>query len=297
MVRLKEVLTSSQRGDITDPPISVTEATTPRAVNYAVPRSISPPSSPSSAVFCETCLKNQHLLTASLAQYLPDDPESPDYAELEKKYYKFRKGLELRYPQICPDCEPRVRQRIEMSAYTAKTDVLRRMIDRTEKTRTTKQRSPLYLFDGIGRWLRLAGIVLQLLWHAAVLYALLVDNIVARDDSPWLHRLSRLGVAFFSLLPSPDRLIRWSFLVTVCGSWWNPRFVQTVKGFTKHLIGFSNWYMYHVMIIFIRLASMTVLTSTPFQTARTSSFVGGHLLMLTFALLVSHFPLPSRHVR
>lgn len=275
-----------QNGEITDPPVSVTKATTPRAVKYAVPRAISPPSSPSGAVFCETCLKNQHLVAASLAQYLPDDPDSPDYAELEKKYYRFRKGLEQRYPQICSDCEPKVRQRIEQSAYTAKTDVLRRMIDRTENHRTKKEWSPLHLFDLIGSWLRVVALTLQLLWHASVLYPLLVDYIASQEDLAWMQPTLRMGLAFFGLLPATDLLINWSLIATVCGSWWNPRFVQTVRGFTKHLAGFSNWYMYQVMVISIRLACMKLFSPARFQTSRISSQVGSHLLMMTFAVLI-----------
>lgn len=274
----------------------MTKATTPQAVNYAVPRPTSPSSSPSGAVFCETCLKNQHLVTSSLAQYLPDDPDSPDYAELEKKYYKFRNGLEQRYPQICADCEPRVRQRIERSAYTAKTDALRRMIDRTEKRRATNQRSPLYLFDILGRWLRAAGLILQMLWHASMLYPILVTYATAREDISWVQSALHLGASVFGLLPTPEALINWGLTATVCGSWWNPRFVQSVRGFTKHLTGFSNWYMYQVMIVVVRWACLKLSSSPSFEASEISSQVGCHLLTMVFSVLVRPFlPTTCRH--
>ncbi|KAG8675787.1 hypothetical protein FPOAC1_001780 [Fusarium poae] len=83
-------------GEITDPPVA-TEREAP-ATLYANPRPSSP-SLPQDSIFCTTCLKNQRLFTSSLAQYLPDDPNHPEYAELERNYYRYRKGLEERYPQ------------------------------------------------------------------------------------------------------------------------------------------------------------------------------------------------------
>ncbi|KAK2072935.1 hypothetical protein P8C59_007254 [Phyllachora maydis] len=144
-----------QNGEITDPPVSKTcRESTP--IRYAASRTSLLPSRSNPAmssstsaedgsVFCKTCLQNQHLFTASLAQYLPDDPDAPDYAEREKKYYRFRKGLEQLYPQICAECEPKVRARLERAAYTAKTDMLRRMIDRTNANRNVKSKGWLDL--------------------------------------------------------------------------------------------------------------------------------------------------------
>src|SRR4051812_13892269 len=83
-------------GQITDPPVATDAVATP--AKFAVLRPQSPPSSPTGAIFCDTCLTNQHLLRASLAQYLPD-PDDPEYEDREKDFYRFRNAQEGRYPQ------------------------------------------------------------------------------------------------------------------------------------------------------------------------------------------------------
>ncbi|KAL1877596.1 hypothetical protein VTK73DRAFT_8505 [Phialemonium thermophilum] len=284
-----------ENGEITDPPVGVTESPTPAAVKYAVPLSVSPPSSPSHSIFCDTCLKNQHLVTASLAQYLPDDPESPEYAEAEKKYFRFRKNLEKRYPQICRDCEPKVRRRIEQSAYTAKTDVLRRMLDRSRSNRALKQRSGLDHLDSVGRWLRVTSLVLQLLWHCASLWAVLEANERVLEEGSLPLDIVRQASHVFDALPAPEKLIRWSILAACCGSWWNPRFVQTVRGFTKHVVGLQNWYIYQVMAVVLRLLCKSLLGRDRSREMKVSSYIAGHLLMMGFVLLT--YRLGAKSVR
>ncbi len=151
-----------------------------------MPRGSRPSSNdPSHDIFCDTCLKNQRLFTTSLAQYLPDDPDSPDYALLEKKYYQFRNRLEERYPQICAECEPRVQQRIEQAAYTAKTDTLRRMIDQSRRAQQVKRTSGLDYVSLAGRCLWFSGLVLQLLWHVSTLRTLVPEDLLISESLEW----------------------------------------------------------------------------------------------------------------
>src|SRR6185436_4840701 len=81
------------------------------------------------------------------------------------------------YPQVCGDCEPKVLERIQQAGYTAKTDHLRRIIDRSRQTRAG-WRTPLDVLDLLGRRLWQAGLALQLLWQLSVICAVL-----ARLDS------------------------------------------------------------------------------------------------------------------
>ncbi|KAK4133184.1 hypothetical protein BT67DRAFT_405203, partial [Trichocladium antarcticum] len=243
-----------ENGDITDPPVATDREATP-ARQYAVPRTFSPPSSPATTTtFCATCLKNQHLLSASLAQYLPD-PDDPDYAEREKGLYRFRKNQERLYPQICADCEPRARRRLEQAAYTAKTDVLRRMIDRSASARKkVKTRGWLELVDAAGRWLWIAGFVLQLAWHVVVVQALLTKYSEWVGAGETTVRLLRICGPLVGKLPSAEQLSRWSTVAALSGAWWNPRFAQIFRGFTRHISGVPKWYIYQGMTIAIRVA-------------------------------------------
>jgi hypothetical protein len=258
-------------------------------VTYAVSRTISPPR-PSGSIFCETCLKNQQLFTASIAQYLPDDPDAPDYAEREKHYYEFRRRLEKIYPQICAECEPKVRKRIEQSAYTAKTDVLRRMIDQSKTNKIISKRSWLDVVHLAGRWLWIAGFVLQIASHTLGLSLAGLTYCAAHESvPPGCAMLRTMAVPLLRTLPEQERLLRWSFFAGLLSAWWNPRFVQTVRGFTKHLLGLSKWYVYQVMIVGVRLFSMRLVGHSTASYARTATAEGAiHLLLAAFAFMVSH---------
>lgn len=134
-------LTLRQNGDITDPPVATAyESPAPADLKYSITRPDSPVSQASSQggvpTFCSTCLKNQHLLTASLAQFHVEiDPSHPKYKESEDKYFAYRRNLEKRYPQCCEDCEAKALERMREADKTAKSDWLRRLMD---KSRTRK---------------------------------------------------------------------------------------------------------------------------------------------------------------
>lgn len=275
-----------ENGEITDPPVATDKTATP--AKFTVSRAVSPPLSPSGSTFCATCLKNQHLLSASLAQYLPD-PDDPDYAERERGYYKFRKHQELLYPQICADCEPRVRERLEQAAYTAKTDVLRRMVDRSATARkVVKQSGGLDVFNALGGWTRTVSLVLQLLWHASILRGLLLNYFVHLNADPEFQTFKALRtyVSLLDSLPSPDWLIRWSFITTILSVWWNPHFVQVFRGFTKHLSGVSKWYTYQFMAVAVRAIVPKVSDISTPDPDLLSKQIAGHLFVVAFTVLL-----------
>ncbi|KAK1836132.1 Ima1 N-terminal domain-containing protein [Podospora conica] len=286
-----------ENGQITDPPVATDrEATTP--AKFAVLRPRPPPSSPSTEVFCKTCLKNQHLLRSILAQYLPD-PDDPDYEAREKHYFAFRRHQEELYPQLCDDCEPRVLKRLEQAAYTAKTDALRRTIEKSMATRK-KITSPrrLSFVDLVGGSLWVAGLVLQLFWHLSMLQRLYIqptytgpfseDEIVTggENDDLVINILGAMG-PLLAILPAPEQSLKWSVFATVLGAWWNPRFIQVYRGFTKHITGISKWYMFQVIALAMRLGLQTVpsvLTPDASQHNKQLSF---HLFTGALSILVS----------
>ncbi|KAG7285420.1 hypothetical protein NEMBOFW57_010047 [Staphylotrichum longicolle] len=281
-----------ENGDITDPPVATDKEATPR--QYAVSRAVSPPSSPSSnPIFCATCLKNQHLLSASLAQYLPD-PDDPDYAEREKGLYRFRKNQERLYPQICADCEPRVRRQLEQAAYTAKTDLLRRMLDRSASARkSVKTHGWLDTVDAAGRWLWIAGFVLQLAWHAVVVHSLLSQYLMwaGVDETLFTFRMLRICGPFVGRLPSAERLLGWSSLASIVGVWWNPRFVQIFRGFTRHISGVSKWYFFQAVALSLRICLQRWDLTTP-DPVLLGKQTAGHGFAAAFAILRLIHPTP-----
>lgn len=239
-------------------------------------------SSPSSTSvpFCAKCLKNQHLLRTSLAQYLPD-PDDPEYEQLWKDYRRFRDNQERIYPQICADCEPKVRRALDQAAYTAKTDALRRLIERGNKNRKQViRRGWLDIFDATGKWLWMAGLVLQLGWHISVLKTLYPQS---------GELVGAFGISRF--IPAAERLMRWSILSSVLSAWWNPRFMQVFRGFTKHISGISRWYFYQFVAVIMRaLLQQSTFISNP-DPSLLHTQLAAHLFAVGFAVLVSSSPL------
>ena len=277
-----------QDGQITDPPVATDKEATPP--KFAMARSVSPSPSSAGDVFCAKCVKNQHLLSASLAQYLPD-PDDPEYEQLEKNLYRFRRNQEKLYPQVCAECEPRVRQRLEQAAYTAKTDVLRRMLDRSTSTRKMVTHTGwLDVFEAAGRWLWIAGLALQLCWHFSVLAMVIPasDEVIPTRGQITVP-LSLLTVIgpLLSLLPAADRLIRWSALASVLSVWWNPRFAQVFRGFTRHISGVSKWYFFQAVAVALRIVLQKApRLSTP-DPALLQAQLAGHLVSAGLAAIVS----------
>lgn len=205
-------------------------------------------------------MQNQHLFISSLAQYFPEDPEDPEYAVREKGYYKFYKGLMMRYPQCCADCEPKVREQLAKAAYTAKTDHLRRMLDRTAKIRVVTTNSPVYYCQSMGRWLWSASLMFQLLWHVSLISQGLAAQSRRTNDRSWLMLSARVVALLAGFLPSPDQLLKWSFWTSALSIWWNPRWVDTFKSNTKHLVGISNYYYYQALIFALKLAATLLIS-------------------------------------
>ncbi|KAI0843363.1 Ima1 N-terminal domain-containing protein [Hypoxylon sp. FL0890] len=259
-----------EHGDITDPP-STTSSVERSQVQFAIPRSprfksptrsLSPDGGGAEeSIFCDTCLRNQHMLTSSLAQFeWPDDQNSAEYVIREKKYWALRKDLEKRYPQMCADCEPKVEEKLREASYTAQTDHLRRMMDRTRSQRQeVKKRGILDAADSAGRWSWNFGFLLQFSWHIAMLWSLILGQYTLGGTDSWvastLNGIQQLG---YDRLPHADQLMRWAIYLGSCSLPWNPRFKQTIRGFTAHYLGFKHWYTYQLLILLVRYAGLSM---------------------------------------
>ncbi|OAA78587.1 hypothetical protein LEL_05410 [Akanthomyces lecanii RCEF 1005] len=262
-----------ENGDITDPPVATEREAAPSQYAKPQPAAAVEPD----VVFCETCLKNQRLFTACLAQYLPDDPSDPDYEELDRNYYRYRRNLEKRYPQVCDECADKVQERIRQAGYTAKTDHLRRMMDKTRGRKATQRTSVLDVASSLGGWLWRGGLVAQLLWHLMHIIQALEhpdDGMRDPDDASIYAQALAATKTALTWLPDSDALIRISIMAAILSIWWNPHFVQFTRGFTRHLLGFTRWYSFQGLIIFLRIFFRSVLSmeggAAPSQSAQLS---------------------------
>ncbi|KAI8949293.1 hypothetical protein F4801DRAFT_553578 [Xylaria longipes] len=257
-------------GEITDPPAAA-DGLERSHLQYAIPRA-SGPRSPSPLaiavdttaddfVFCATCLRNQHMLNSSLAQFeWPDDSSSAEHSARERRYWALKKALEQRYPQVCEECLPKVNTKLNQASYTAKADHLRRMMDRTRSQRTdTRRRGPLDLIDFLGKVSWYAGFALQAVWHVTVVFLLSTESYASTRDGHWIpvtlgafHRMSAL------MLPYSDRFMQWAINLGMCSFPWNPRFKQSIRGFTAHILGFRQWYTYQLLVLFVRFVALSI---------------------------------------
>ncbi|KAI2473501.1 Ima1 N-terminal domain-containing protein [Annulohypoxylon bovei var. microspora] len=291
-------------GDITDPPSAPSTIERSR-VQYAIPRSSAPPRSlsPEAAgseepIFCDACLRNQHMLTSSLAQFeWPEDQRSAEYAAREKRYYALRKDLETRYPQMCANCEPKVEKKLHEASYTAQTDHLRRMMDRTRSQRQdVKQRGILDAIDIVGKWSWYIGFALQFLWHIAMLWSLVVNPyILSGTDSRLATALKGTHLLSDGRLPCADQLMQWAINLGVCSLPWNPRFKQTIRGFTAHYLGFKHWYTYQLLILLIRYAGVSMAQYSSLKGLQPSAQLGAQLAIALSMTCVYHASRRSIH--
>lgn len=211
-----------------------------------------------SDIFCRTCLKNQQLYVQALSEYLPD-PDDPQYDELENALPTYKKELELRYPQCCPQCEPRVQASLQQANYAAKTDHLRRML---YKKSDASRRSFLHYkrlivaAAGVGQVL---GLVLQMTWHA--LASQLSTGQGFPDTNLW-HCVRTLSLTascpeqFASLLPV-------SFLIGLLCIWWNPKWQHKLAGQDGRLEGLNRYYQLQILLLMLRFSIWMVLRDLP----------------------------------
>ncbi|CEN61585.1 hypothetical protein ASPCAL08239 [Aspergillus calidoustus] len=253
-----------ENGEITDPPTAETNPN-PSTLGPSSPGFESADFTLSgSGLFCAQCLRNQHLFTSALASYLPSS-DDPNYRAYERDYPKFRKNLEERYPQVCDKCEPRVKARIRQTGYEAKSDHLRRMMDRSKAGKAARRarqwnwRSLLVFVGAICYWASIAG---QLAWD--VTSALTIEE--PADDmaeSPsaashvqiflGLHRLPR------QWLVDPAPYAGFALVAGILSLWWNPKLRLKVQGRGGRFLGLGEYYKVQLIVMVVRCAFWAVL--------------------------------------
>ncbi|MCJ1398320.1 hypothetical protein MMC11_001518 [Xylographa trunciseda] len=279
-----------QHGDITDPP-ALDDAPN---IRYArtIERPVSPSfESPHESLFCNTCVKNQHVLTQALASYLPS-PTDPQYPDYEKQYPEYRRGLEQRYPQVCDNCEPRVQDRLRATGYAAKTDHLRRMMDKTRVSKYKEYRGSwrhvVVRAGGLG-WL--LGLVGQMLWNALGSMAGFEggprDNIITVLLRRCIQYTRRAGWDAAELTNFAKTLATVSLFLAFLSIWWNPRLSSKIRGKPGRLIGLSEFYKLQGILNLTRLLAWYSVGKDLGFRLDSSTTKAVHTIMLVFNLVVS----------
>ncbi|KAL1635484.1 hypothetical protein SLS58_010241 [Diplodia intermedia] len=289
-----------ENGEITDPPVA--ESAQPaRYAHYVPARSPSPNlAAPDHSLFCATCLKNQHLLTQTLAAYLPP-PSDPNYKAFERSYPEYRRNLERRYPQVCVDCAPRVRERIEAAGYAAKTDYLKRLLQRPHRetdrrywTGPTWQSTIVYWAG----WFWWISIVIHFCWSLLGAYAvkgrlgagrdaLFAQNIVVCSEQAWKY-----GMVQSDCMTAFPGEMRFSLVSMVATFWWNNKLHAKVKGWTGgRLLGLRDHFLVQVLVVCLRAGSYWLLRDPIASRLNMPAYRGAHMFIACVLFAVDRTPL------
>ncbi|OCK81750.1 hypothetical protein K432DRAFT_350468 [Lepidopterella palustris CBS 459.81] len=280
-----------ENGEITDPPALETP-TSPHQYAHLVPRATSPElGAQDGELFCQNCQKNQFLLTQALAEYLPPQND-PKYAEYEAASEQYRRSLEDRYPQVCINCAPRVQNRLRAAGYAAKTDHLRRMMEKTRHGPVYPAGSSwgwrnLIVFLGGGTYLW--SILLGLLWH-------IFGALMRQEDGT-----SAVGVLGFRVCLEQAAkehsvepkcfvfvipMAQYALVLGVLSFWWNYKLQDKVRGSGGRMVGLWSYLRLQILVLAVRAASLWYLQNVlPIKNAL-EIFRAAHSFMIVFILLV-----------
>ena len=199
--------------------------------------------------------------------------------------------MEERYPQICDECEPRVIGKLNNAGYIAKTDYLRRIMERNRSKKVSPRRRTLMgLADSVGRWLWWGSLILQLLWHARAGLDLMANNLPLGEEGGYLPVVLSASERVTRFLPSTEWLIRLSLQATVLGIWWNPKLPEIVRGFSRPVLGLPKWYAFQALLVVSRYLFPRVVQLEVDHSEEMSAQFAIHAFM---AVLVSYASIPA----
>lgn len=295
-----------QNGNITDPPAASTSSETLTRFAHAPTQSGSPPARPSTTTspFCDVCLKNQHIVATALRDFsFPASAVSnATPAALDAAYNSHHKALEARYPPVCGTCAPRVREQLKRAAYTAKTDHLRRMVEKTRAN--VAWRKPAggwgYGIVELGRLVWNGSALAQVLLHTLALVAAFYDAVDQEDDRGLGNQPTFLacclgfrteGIARSCAETAMDRWMPTVLVAAFLSMWWHNQLLERYFGRGGRLKGLGEYYAVQLFSIIVRLAGHLYLTRLGSSSSEGKTRQALHIFMVIFIPIVS---LPAR---
>ncbi|KAL9628845.1 MAG: hypothetical protein Q9164_007128 [Protoblastenia rupestris] len=279
-----------ENGEITDPPAQASTAHTRYVQQLQRPTSsfdpISPTSDDTSNLFCPTCLKNQHLLTQSLAQFYPSTTDN-SFSAYECAEAEYRESLEERYPQVCKRCEPRVRERLRKANYDAKVDHLGRVMRKLGGRRVVEEpswRSWVVFLGGVMWWMSWMG---EIAWHGLELLNDGEYEPIA-PLMPTLKACSEMVMKSYEVSPAclaqmgdfPVYLMLGMGLLSI---WWHPKLQEKVGKEHGRLRALPEYYKLQVLVTAARWAIWYWMPRTSHSDAPTQRAI--HLFMALFSFV------------
>jgi hypothetical protein len=226
----------------------------------------------------------------NLANYLPP-PSDPRYAEFEKKYPTYKRDLEERYPQVCRNCEPRVKERIKQAGYAAKTDHLRRMMDKTRQVGIDRRTwTPSFFPSFIGFILWASTVPGFLLWNGfgAFTETISQNDGLVQDSSavnlPYcLNQIITVHKTDISCATTAHSIAGWAVAASIASSWWNP--IMRRRNIDR-AVGLQEYYKLQFITVGLRYAVWYILGRESEMGVDPSIVRAIHATMLAFNLII-----------
>ena len=144
----------------------------------------------------------------------------------------------------------------------------------------------------LGRGLWWGGLVMQMLWHLRASCMLLEysnEGMYDPDDRS-ISTLLTFAIGWVvAFLPPPETLISGAITASILSVWWNPQFVKVTRGFTRHLLGFTQWYSFQGLIVFFRFLFRRVLEMQGGKGQSRNAQLSAHFVMALLMNVVCHF--------
>lgn len=230
-----------------------------------------------------------------LASYLPPSTDAND-ADYESQYPRYRARLEEQYPQVCEDCVPRVTERIRATGYAAKTDHLRRMMERTREIRDQKS-------SGSWDWTNIPVMVGWLSWWSSLALQVvwnIIGAMVGTDDEDGLRAEAtgatlprclrqytqvRVVTSECATLAAPMAGLALS--LGIVSIWWNNRLEEKWRRPGCRLVGLKDYYKLQLIVLMVRIGAWVSLKDGYDTDLSISALKAAHLFMLAFIAIVS----------
>ncbi|KAF1810132.1 hypothetical protein P152DRAFT_475970 [Eremomyces bilateralis CBS 781.70] len=282
-----------EKGQITDPPTNGTPQNTHYAIQ--VPRPRSPElDAQDTSLFCSTCLKNQYLVTQALASYLPST-DDPQYAEFEASHPEYKAQLEERYPQVCAKCEPRVRRRIQTAQYAARSDHLRRVMERNRGSSGTYTTPTTSGGSWKGGLVNLCGLIwwssalVQIVWHLSTFLVDWEGSAPTVDVRPeagtCLQNAITTAALDYGCFDSVHRGAIHALMLGILVIWWSPALNVKLRTSRAHLMRVGQHIFMQAVVLAIRSVAWWTLAYPTVLGLTLPAFRGAHAFMVLFIII------------
>lgn len=202
--------------------------------------------------------------------------------------------MEARFPQVCETCAPAVEDRIRSTGYAAKTDHLRRMMDRTRDSgvayRSWSWKRAATLLGAIGWSIGFLG---PLSWHiqGAFPLASAEDGLLEIEEPQSIPECLIYGA--FKLQSTPfcndlwQPLLPYTLGLSLLCCWWNPWMHYKLRGGYGRIVGHAEYYKLQLIALAMRFLSWKMMAKDSTLTIDPQARRALHAFNVTLGIIVS----------